>query len=72
MRHQRTRSLPDAEFFLPTSQLADIPHVASKTVARWAKHGRLPYQGTLGGHRRSPEPALRQLAAGLAQEVRVP
>ena len=70
MLHQRTRPLPDAEPFLHTSHLADIPHLSPKTVARWATDGRLPSQRTLGRHRRDPEPAIRQLAASLAQGVR--
>ena len=70
MHYQRTRPLPDAEPFPHTSQLADLLHVSPKTIARWATDGRLPYQRTLGGHRRSPEPAIRQLAASLAQGVR--
>jgi excisionase family DNA binding protein len=70
MLHQRTRPLPDAESFLHTSQVADILHVSPKTIARWAKDGRLPYQRTLGGHRRYPEQAIRRLAASLAQGVR--
>jgi excisionase family DNA binding protein len=69
MLYQRTRPLPDAKSFLHTSQVADILHVSPKTIARWAKHGRLPHQRTLGGHRRYPEPAIRQLAASLAQGV---
>ena len=67
MLHQRTRPMPDAESFLHTSHVADILHVSPKTIARWAKDGRLPNQRTLGGHRRSPEQAIRQLAASLAQ-----
>jgi excisionase family DNA binding protein len=69
MHHQRTRSTPDAEPFLYTSQVADILHVSPKTIARCAKDGRLPFQRTLGGHRRYPEPAIRELAASLAREV---
>jgi excisionase family DNA binding protein len=69
MHHQRTRPTPDAEPFLYTSQVADILHVSPKTIARWAKDGRLPFQRTLGGHRRYPEAAIRELAASLAQEV---
>ena len=68
MLHQRTRPAPDAEPFLSTSHIADIPHVSPKTIARCAKD-RLPYQRTLGGHRRYPEQAIRQLAASLAQGV---
>jgi excisionase family DNA binding protein len=70
MLHQRTRRTPDAEPFLHPSQLADLLHVSPKTIARWATDGRLPDQRTLGGHRRDPEPAIRQLAASLAQGVR--
>jgi excisionase family DNA binding protein len=70
MLYQRTRPLPDAESFLHTSQAADILHVSPETIARWAKDGRLPFQRTLGGHRRYPEQAIRQLAASLAQGVR--
>jgi len=70
MLYQRTRPLPDAEPFLDTSQLADLLHGSPKRIARWATDGRLPSQRTLGGHRRSPEQAIRQLAASLAQGVR--
>jgi excisionase family DNA binding protein len=70
MLYQRTRPLPDAESFLHSSHVADLLHVSPKTIARWAKNDRLPSQRTLGRHRRSPEPAIRQLAASLAQGVR--
>jgi len=69
MHHQPTRPVPGAEPFLLTSQVADLLHVSPKTVARWAKDGRLPFQRTLGGHRRYPEAAIRALATSLAQEV---
>jgi len=69
MLSKRTRPLPDAESFLHTSQVADILHVSPKTIARWTTDGHLPYQRTLGGHRRYPEQAIRQLAASLAQGV---
>jgi predicted site-specific integrase-resolvase len=72
MLHQRTRRTPDAESFLHTSHVADILHVCPKTIARWANDGRLPCQRTLGGHRRDPEQTIGQLAASLAQGVRVP
>jgi excisionase family DNA binding protein len=70
MLYQRTRPLPDAESFLHPSHVADLLHVSPKTIARWAKDGRLPYQRILGGRRRYPEQAIRQLAASLAQGVR--
>jgi DNA-binding transcriptional MerR regulator len=44
--------------------------VSPKTIARWAHQGLLPCQRTLGGHRRYPEPAIRELAASLTEEVR--
>jgi excisionase family DNA binding protein len=70
MLSKRTRPLPDAESFPHISQVADLLHVSPKTIARWAKDGPLPYQRTLGGRRRDPEPAIRQLAASPAQGVR--
>ena len=70
MLHQPTRPLPDAESFLPPSQVADLLDLSPKPIARWATDGRLPDQRTLGGHRRYPKPAIRQLAASLAQGVR--
>jgi predicted site-specific integrase-resolvase len=70
MLHQRTRPWPDAESFPHPSQLADLLHVSPKTIARWAKDGPRPYQRTLGGRRRDPKQAIRQLAAYPAQGVR--
>jgi excisionase family DNA binding protein len=67
MHHQPTR--PDAEPFLPTSQVADLLHVTPKTVACWAKDGRLPHRHTLGHHRRYPKAANRELLASLTEEV---
>jgi excisionase family DNA binding protein len=71
MLYKRTRPVPDAEPFLSTSHVADILHVSPKTIARWAKGGRLPHQRTLGGRRRYPKQAIRRLAASLAEGVRV-
>jgi excisionase family DNA binding protein len=70
MPHNRTRPAPDTESLLYPNQVADLLGVSPKTVARWAKEGKLPFQRTLGGHRRYPEAAIRELAAGLAGEVR--
>jgi hypothetical protein len=70
MLYQRTRPLPDAESFPHSSQAANILQVSPKTIAHQATDGRLASQGTLGGHRRDPEPAIRRLAANLAQGVR--
>jgi excisionase family DNA binding protein len=46
---------------LRTNEVAALFRVSPKTVTRWAKEGKLPYQKTLGGHRRYPE-EVRQLA----------
>jgi excisionase family DNA binding protein len=54
---------------LHTADVAGLLGVSPKTVARWAKEGKLPFRRTLGGHRRYPEAAIRELAAGLAQEA---
>jgi excisionase family DNA binding protein len=51
--------------YLRTAEVADILHVSPKTVSRWAKEGKLPFLRTLGGHRRYPAAAIRQLAEGL-------
>ena len=70
MHNQRTQRAPSAPSYLHTAQVAAILQVSPKTITRWAKQGLLPYQRTLGGHRRYPEPAIRELAASLAEEVR--
>jgi len=71
MHHQSPRRTPRVATFLRSAEVAAILQVSPKTVARWAKQGRLPYQRTLGGHRRYPEPAIRELAASLVAEVGV-
>ena len=71
MQYQSARRAPSVATFLRSAEVAAILQVSPKTVARWAKQGRLPYQRTRGGHRRYPEPAIRQLLASLTQEVRI-
>jgi DNA-binding transcriptional MerR regulator len=39
--------------------------VSPKTVARWAKQGRLPHRRTLGGHRRYDPDRIDQLVHAL-------
>jgi DNA-binding transcriptional MerR regulator len=72
MHQQFPRRAPRVATFLRSSQVAAILQVSPKTVTRWAQQGLPPYQRTLGGHRRYPEPAIRELAASLRQEVRHP
>jgi excisionase family DNA binding protein len=70
MHQQSARRAPSAATFLRSAEAAAILQVSPKTISRWARQGLLPYQRTLGGHRRYPEPAIRELAASLHQEVR--
>jgi excisionase family DNA binding protein len=58
--------------YLRTAEVADILHVAPKTVSRWAAEGKLPFLKTLGGHRRYPEDEIRELAAGLTVRLAGP
>ena len=44
--------------------------VDPKTVTRWAKAGKLPYQMTLGGHRRYPAEQIHALVDSLKSENR--
>ncbi|MGH2689622.1 MAG: helix-turn-helix domain-containing protein [Actinomycetota bacterium] len=69
MERRRASALQEHHQFLKTAEVARLLHVSPKTIARWAKDGHLPYQRTLGGHRRYPESAIRELAASLAQEA---
>jgi excisionase family DNA binding protein len=55
----------DTPAYLRTAEVAAILHVSPKTVSRWAKEGKLPFLRTLGGHRRYPAAAIRQLAEDL-------
>jgi excisionase family DNA binding protein len=52
----------DPRDYFHSAEVAEILHVSPKTVARWAKDGRLPFLRTLGGHRRYPAAQIRQLA----------
>ena len=65
MAAQPSTTTTDPPGYLRTAEVADILHVSPKTVSRWAKEGKLPFLRTLGGHRRYPAAAIRQLAEGL-------
>ncbi len=58
--------------YLTTQEVAEIFHVGSKTVARWAKLGKLPHMRTLGGHRRYPADQIMALAKELETEGEYP
>lgn len=51
--------------WLRSAQVADILNVSPKTVQRYAREGKLPFQLTLGGHRRYEERAILELAASM-------
>jgi excisionase family DNA binding protein len=52
---------------LTGSEVAERLHVSPKTVARWAKNGRLQHRRTLGGHRRYDPTYIDRLANQLTQ-----
>jgi excisionase family DNA binding protein len=54
--------------YLRTAEVAALLQVSPKTVARWAKEGKLPFMKTLGGHRRYPETKIRELLDQLREE----
>ena len=70
MHSQSARPAPSAASFLRSAEVAAILQVSPKTIARGAQQGLLPCQRTLGGHRRYPEPAIRERAASPVGEVR--
>jgi excisionase family DNA binding protein len=69
MPDQPTQPELSAPPHLYPAEVAALLHVSPKTVSRWAKEGRLPYLRTLGGHRRYPEQAIRELMSRLGEEV---
>lgn len=55
---------------LTPQEVADIFHVDPKTVARWARSGKLDFTTTLGGHRRYSRSQIEALAASRSRETR--
>ena len=55
--------------YLTNSGVAALLHVSPKTVTRWAKEGKLPFQRTLGGHRRFDPKVIEELVEGLKVEA---
>jgi excisionase family DNA binding protein len=51
--------------YITSGEVARVLRVSPKTVARWAKEGRLPHLVTLGGHRRFPAGPIHELARRL-------
>jgi predicted site-specific integrase-resolvase len=69
MHQQFPRLAPRVATFVRSAEVAAVFQVSPKTVTRWAQQGLLPYQRTLGGHRRSPD-TIQQLATSPVREVR--
>ena len=57
--------LESDDVYISTGEAARILRVSPKTVARWAKDGRLPHLVTLGGHRRFPRGPIDEIARKL-------
>jgi excisionase family DNA binding protein len=70
-RAHATAARTDVPVYLRTAEVAALLHVSAKTVSRWAKEGKLPFLRTLGGHRRYPEAAIRELVEKLSEEPMV-
>lgn len=51
--------------YLRVAEVADLFHVSTKTVVRWATEGKLPHVLTLGGHRRFPREDIEKVVEGL-------
>ncbi|WP_129336237.1 BldC family transcriptional regulator [Cellulomonas endophytica] len=54
---------------LTPGEVAVLFRVDPKTVTRWAQAGKISAVRTLGGHRRFHEAEIRQLLAGVPQQV---
>ena len=53
--------------YLTPSQVAEVLHVTSKTVSRWAAQGLLPCLLTLGGHRRFRGEVIEEIRRRMAR-----
>jgi excisionase family DNA binding protein len=53
--------------FLRTSDVAALFQVSERTVAEWARRGRIPAVRTPGGHRRYPAAEIRSLLHQMQQ-----
>lgn len=51
--------------YLRVAEVAELFHVSTKTVVRWATEGKLPHVLTLGGHRRFPRADIERVVMGL-------
>jgi excisionase family DNA binding protein len=61
--------MPRNTDYLFVSEVAELFHVSSKTVVRWANDGKLPYTATLGGHRRFNRRVIEEIVESLKREA---
>ena len=60
--------MPASRAWLTSNEVARRLHVTPKTVAHWARQGRLAHRRTLGGHRRYDPERIEQLARALTYQ----
>jgi len=63
----RDEDAPEKTRFLRTSDVAMLFQVSERTVAEWARRGRIPAVRTPGGHRRYPATEIRSLLEQVQQ-----
>lgn len=61
----RERGGTEKRDYLRVAEVAELFHVSTKTVVRWASEGKLPHVLTLGGHRRFPRADIERVVEGL-------
>ncbi|MCG3194024.1 MAG: excisionase family DNA-binding protein [Thermoanaerobaculia bacterium] len=57
------------ELFLTPAEVASALGVSPNTVTRWAREGRVPFQMTLGGHRRFEAQVVEALRQRLQEKA---
>lgn len=58
-----------SERLLHTADVASLFQVSERTVAEWARRGRIPCVRTPGGHRRYPAEEIRRLLIGSREQI---
>ncbi|MCE7958146.1 MAG: helix-turn-helix domain-containing protein [Acidobacteria bacterium ACB2] len=56
------------DVFLTPAEVASALGVSPNTVTRWAREGRMPFQMTLGGHRRFEATVVEELRRRLQEQ----
>jgi excisionase family DNA binding protein len=58
---ESTKSPDGTDGYFTAGEVAELFGVDPRTVTRWALLGRIPFERTLGGHRRYPKEKIRKL-----------